>query len=223
MNGALWMSGTGKTRPIDIASMVIGKSGWYSNNYKGSIDEFRVWDKALTQTEIENWMNMTVDAGHPSYANLVAYYQMDEGSGTSFNDASTFAEIATGNGSGIWYFTRGNDLERFFAYQGVRPDLTIFDGTFDITVTPVNVLDSVLIVPNTVNEHAINSNPGVIMDDEIITTNTYQVWEANDQYVYDAVTGAIVDTIPVTDDSTIDIVDMEYLSLIHISEPTRPY
>ncbi len=210
LNGSLWHSGTGKTRPIDVATMVVGKSGSYGNNYKGSMSELRIWDKALSSAEIADWMNIPLDATHPSYANLVAYYQMSEGTGSSFTDASPQAETAVGNGNGAWLFTRGKDLNRFFVDAGARLDVTMVNGTYDMTLTDILVLDSVLIVPNIVDEHAIVPHPGVIMDDEIITTNTTLVWEANDQYIYDAVTGMVIDTIPVIANETTNITTLEY-------------
>jgi hypothetical protein len=57
-------------------------SGAYFN---GQIDEVRIWNVARTNTQITSSWNKSVPNNS---ANLVAYYKMDEGSGTSLADAS---------------------------------------------------------------------------------------------------------------------------------------
>ena len=210
LNGALWHSGTGLTRPIDIAQMVVGKSTAYNNNYKGSIDELRIWDKALSGTDIQNWMSVPLNATHPEYASLVAYYPFNEGTGTSINDASTNAAVATSNGAPVWMFERGVDLERFFEVAANRPSIRMVQGTYNTTVTPTNVLDSVQVVPNSVEEFSITPHPGIIMDDEVVTVSVTQVWEANPETIYDAATGSVISTIPVATEGTINITELDY-------------
>ncbi|MCR9171169.1 MAG: T9SS type A sorting domain-containing protein [bacterium] len=209
-NGTLWHSGTGKTRPIDIANMVIGKSWNYTNNWKGKVDEVRIWNKALTSTDIQNWMNVPIDNSHPEYASLVAYYNMDEGTGTSINDNSVNALVATGNNSVLWNFDRGIDLDKFFIADGERPAVTLVQGNYDTSVNPTNVLDSVLLVPNSVTEYTVASNSGTVMDDDINVVATNSYWEAVPENIYDGATGALLSTIPVTAEGSITPVDMNY-------------
>ncbi|SFN63911.1 Por secretion system C-terminal sorting domain-containing protein [Chryseobacterium oleae] len=55
-----------------------------SRNFQGKIDEFRVWKRALTQTEISQKMcNVTLPA-----TSLAAYWKFNEGSGSSVQDSS---------------------------------------------------------------------------------------------------------------------------------------
>lgn len=210
LNGTLWHSGTGKTRLIDIANMVLGKNWNYGNNWKGKVDEFRVWSKALSGTDIQNWMNIPVDNTHPEYASLVAYYSMNEGTGTSINDISPNSATGTGNSNVLWNSERGIKLDKFFQVSNERPQLTLVQGTYNTTVNPVTVLDSVLLVPNAVNEYAVVSNEGTVMDDDINVINTYSYWEAVDQNVYDGVTGTLLSTLPVTAEGSITPADMNY-------------
>lgn len=210
LNGVLWHSGTGNTKPIDIVAMVVGKSNALTNNYKGSIDELQIWNKALTGGEILSWMNIPLNATHPQYSNLVAYYKFDEGYGISYNDNSLNGAVAAGNGSTVWKSTRGIKLNRFFTSTGYRPSLIPFNGTYNTTVTPVQVMDSVALVPNTVDEFVIVPHPGAVMDDEVQSISSIQVWEAVPQNIYDASTGLVIGTAPVTTDGTIMPTTLDY-------------
>ncbi|MFT6947668.1 MAG: hypothetical protein ACJARP_002095, partial [Vicingaceae bacterium] len=68
--------------------LIIGKQGTGCNcNYwNGNLDEIRVWDAALSQTEIQDWMTKKINTTHPEFSNLVAYYRFDENTGTTLTD-----------------------------------------------------------------------------------------------------------------------------------------
>ena len=54
LNGAPWLSGTGKTRTFtNITSFRIGATSSGGENYDGMIDDFAVFDRVLTDTEIQ--------------------------------------------------------------------------------------------------------------------------------------------------------------------------
>lgn len=59
---------------------------FYVFPWLGSIDEVRIWDVALTQAEIRDYICRTVTNTHPQYANLLGYYKADEGSGLTLGD-----------------------------------------------------------------------------------------------------------------------------------------
>jgi len=65
LNGNLWHSGTGMKRTIDIKSFVIAGSGLPSLNYYGNIDDFQIWNKALDQQTIRDWMYHSELQNHP--------------------------------------------------------------------------------------------------------------------------------------------------------------
>lgn len=68
---------------------IIGPRQSFGNNngdqtLDGLLDETRIWrNVALSQTQIQDWMCRKITSAHPEYANLFAYYQLDEGSGTN--------------------------------------------------------------------------------------------------------------------------------------------
>lgn len=78
-NGTQWHSGTGKTIPIGyVHRLVLGTNMNASYNWKGKIDEFQFYDKAMTQADIQAWMNKKPDNTHPNWNNLLVYYDFDD-------------------------------------------------------------------------------------------------------------------------------------------------
>ncbi len=209
LDGVLWHSGTGKTNPIEFAQMIVGKDLNYNNNYKGLIDEVTVWNVELQPTEIANWMNISLDNTHPNWGNLVAYYKLDDYGMTTVLDDSPASASGTTSSQYIWKYTRGKDLSRFFEVATERPSITLFEGNYDTTITVVTVLDSLVNVPNTVEEYTIIPNPGTVYDDDVNLVSTNYYWEAVDQNIYDEF-GNLVGTIPVTSTGSIIISDMNY-------------
>ncbi|MGB3007909.1 MAG: LamG-like jellyroll fold domain-containing protein, partial [Chitinophagaceae bacterium] len=55
-----------------------GKIGYAFNWNEGTMDEVRIWNTALTQTQIQDWQNRKITPDHPAYANLVGYYNFNE-------------------------------------------------------------------------------------------------------------------------------------------------
>jgi hypothetical protein len=88
-------------------------SYWLSNNnvsrahFDGTIDEVRLWHIERTQTEMRDNMCRTLS---PPLANLIAYYRLDETSGTFANDAS-----GNGNNGTLENFTAGQIAARNFS------------------------------------------------------------------------------------------------------------
>ena len=62
-------------------NLLIGMWGGVGDYFLGLIDDVRIWSVALDQQTIETWMLKPVDASHPNWADLKAYWKFDEGSG----------------------------------------------------------------------------------------------------------------------------------------------
>ena len=72
------LSYTGAVATNDTIPLEIGRSHLYHDrNFPGKIDEVRVWNMALSASDITANYNATLTSAHPNYANLVAYYEMD--------------------------------------------------------------------------------------------------------------------------------------------------
>ena len=68
-------------------------------NFDGDIDEVRVWNKAVKQDTLREWMCRKVNPKHPNYGNLVAAFEMNAGKGTSLADSSSSSLSAAINGA----------------------------------------------------------------------------------------------------------------------------
>lgn len=78
-NGSLWHSGTNLNRNIGyIHRFILGASKDQALKWKGSIDEFRVYNAALSQATIQANYKQKIDASHPNWSNLKVYYDFDE-------------------------------------------------------------------------------------------------------------------------------------------------
>lgn len=77
-NGQLWHSGTNLNRSMGyIHRFILGASKDQGIKWKGSIDEFRVYNVALSQATILANYQKKIDNSHPNWSNLKVYYDFD--------------------------------------------------------------------------------------------------------------------------------------------------
>ncbi|RMG72276.1 MAG: LamG domain-containing protein, partial [Bacteroidetes bacterium] len=115
--GATSIAGTltHSTNPLTIGYDMVN-AGRY---FEGKIDEVRIWSDIRTQAEIQAHMHKELTG---SEANLVAYYAMYDGSGTSLTDNSQNSHTGT--------LVNGPTWKTSGAHAGPRMALD-FDGTDD--------------------------------------------------------------------------------------------
>ncbi len=143
LNGVLWQSGTAKTKAIVMMDLLLGTNDSKDYNYFGKADELTIWNASLTQTTIAAWMNKTITATHPNYSSLIGYYPLNEGSGATTADQSTFALISHLVGPTNWGYFRGNDVVKNFTETMDRPNISFVQGLYSQTTTTISVKDSV--------------------------------------------------------------------------------
>lgn len=69
---------TGAVATNTAIPLEIGRSNYYpTRNYLGRVDEVRIWNAAVSSCDIYANYKSTITPSHPNYANLVAYYEMD--------------------------------------------------------------------------------------------------------------------------------------------------
>ncbi len=210
MDGELFHSGTGKTKPMDIQNFTIGSMVNGNNGYRGKLNEFAVFNVELDSAKIRDWMYKDLTAGHPNYANLMAYYKMDEGSGNTIMDSSPFAVSSTISGAPIWGAVSGQGLYRNFTETQQRPQAEFVRGVYSSNINNITIRDSIMNPQNRVIAYTVVAN-------DLIAVDTNYYYQAAWQYVYNASTGAVTDSIAVSTDSTINITTLTY----YLREPSR--
>ncbi|MBI2259121.1 MAG: T9SS type A sorting domain-containing protein [Flavobacteriia bacterium] len=77
-NGVLWHSGTGKNIPIgEIHRIVLGSNINHEYRWKGKLDEFQLYNIALSQEDILANYTKKIDNLNPFWSNLLMYYDFD--------------------------------------------------------------------------------------------------------------------------------------------------
>ena len=125
IDGVLNTSFTYNSYTTSANSFIIGSgsSNGSGQNFSGNIDEVRIWNIALTATQIAAYYNVRIS---PTTTGLTGYWYMDEGSGTTLNNA-----VSGG------------------------PAFTLYNSTFSSNVCPV-VNYRVLDITNTVTTSSWN-------------------------------------------------------------------
>jgi hypothetical protein len=101
VNGASSMIST--DAPLYIGASKADPS--VDENLLGNLDEVRIWSVARSRTEITGSMNKRLSG---SESGLVAYWNFDQGTGTSVTDKSGKGHTATVAGDPIWIATPFN-------------------------------------------------------------------------------------------------------------------
>ncbi|WP_089354861.1 LamG-like jellyroll fold domain-containing protein [Ekhidna lutea] len=120
-------AGTAGNIPDNARNLIIGNHDGNARFFQGQIDEVRIWNAALTQTEITTYANANTVLFHPNYSDLLAYYRFDDGTG------STILEDVFGNNDGtLTNMDENTDWIASGALAGAPQENALnFDGTDD--------------------------------------------------------------------------------------------
>ncbi|WP_121665878.1 LamG-like jellyroll fold domain-containing protein [Mesonia aquimarina] len=115
--------------------MIIGRriNASFGGFFSGSMDELRIWDIALTQTEIQNSMN---SEACPGASNLVAYYKFNDGIAGGSNTSLTSVSDSSGNANDgtLNNFSLTGSSSNFVTGGTIT---TTFDETLSTTATDI--------------------------------------------------------------------------------------
>ncbi len=195
LNGALFMSATGKTKLMEgVASFRIGgtASGGFNGVYDGKIDEFRIWNKALDQLTIQNWMNKSIDNTHPYFVNLKAAYNFNDLSGLVAADYSGNGQTAQLLGLPEWIRENGSDVFIDVNQTTNRPLIEFTQGTYQTHLDSTLLTDTMLWNPVSI----IESLPYIDMNVSGISsqyTDTIFGYQSGYGYTYD-ISGQVIDS-----------------------------
>ena len=68
------------------------------------VDEIRVWDVALSQSNIQSWMHKPLSSSHPNYSDLEVYFQMNS---NSISGGNTLVDMSGKNNDATLYNVSG--------------------------------------------------------------------------------------------------------------------
>lgn len=141
LNGTLWHSGTGKTRPMTgIVRMRVASDANGNNPYPGLIDGLNIFNTEVSAATIAAWHDRKVTAAHPDHAALLYSFDMDEGAypGVPFlTNAANGAPQAWLMGTVKRSQRPATALFRDAHDTGVRPVLTFVQGDHQIAIDSI--------------------------------------------------------------------------------------
>ncbi len=130
-----------------------------NDEFNGEMDDLKIWNRALSQTEIRNNMCQHVSGNEPG---LDIYYKFDESSGTMINDYAT-STISLGTmqnfgGSGHTVSSTPIGDTSVYVYTGSWNGQTLSLSSCDGDSV---VIDSITSTPSGVHLYYINNDPTI--------------------------------------------------------------
>jgi len=221
-NGVQWFNGGGKTRTMEgITDFVIGtgvnRIAASNNNYDGFMREFRIWNTALDEATIAEWMYKSVDENHPNYANLIGYYAFNETDGLIASDSSPLANDGELIGYPQWGHVNGQQMNFDMIGTNLRPVIVFDQSEYDSTIATQTVSYQ---IENDVQLFTLfeNDAPSHIIPDDApnhptIATDQFYAWPANTYtYTINVSDNAVLDSVYIEPVNTLVRNDHEYYS-----------
>ncbi|MFZ4400880.1 MAG: peptide-N-glycosidase F-related protein [Bacteroidales bacterium] len=196
LNGNLWQSGTAKVKLMDtINRFIIGSALSYQNgNYKGSIDDFSVWNKELNSVSIQQSMFNKITTTHPDFQHLIYSYDFNEGNGGFTNDISLQSQhAAIFSGVQNWQNYKGIRFKNF-SYTNYRPVIIFEKGVYQSHIDSTFILDSIQNTPVMIVIYGDNLHPTT-------PTDTIYKWQSFYRYTYNS-NGLAIDSVLSATDTT---------------------
>lgn len=164
LNGTLWHSGTNRFRTMDdIVKFTIGGAAGWSNFYRGAMNEFSIWDKALDATTIAAMRFNSIPQDHPDIAHLLVYYTFDETEGPVIDHSGNdYHGTILGNPqrlamSGLDYFLNPQISTRV-------PVLQVHQGEYEGEAITQTIEQVIPRPPVSIAEYAVNGNSIALSD-----------------------------------------------------------
>ncbi|OYU95658.1 MAG: hypothetical protein CFE21_10995 [Bacteroidetes bacterium B1(2017)] len=213
VNGTLWLSGTGKTKAMNMQNMFLGKDQNLVNNYKGKITDFAIFNKALPDSLIGTLMNKSALGLTDLNSNLVAYYPMNEGSGQSITESKLTKQSAGTNIS--WTYDRGDKIVKGFMPLDLRPRIEFTRGVYNTTIQTISVRDSIKRNTTYIEKYSIQSKAGIVpLTNDVVkldsSFNTLYSAAPSKIYNGDVDSLLIIDSLANTAEGTLLIQNMPY-------------
>jgi hypothetical protein len=203
LNGVLWHSGNGKTKPIQLNQLILGATDVNGGlPYNGDLDDFGVWTRELNTAEIKQIMSVNPVQSPVLSAGLTAWYDCNEMQGSELSDKSVYSETGQFKNEPFRGQFRGDEIFKGFTQQQAIPDISLIRGNYTLNVQMVESRDSVRQFPRQVIPYEVKNNL-------LVAGNPFYVWEAGYFPVYDDA-GAVIDEVEFPADDVIFIEDLTY-------------
>lgn len=217
VNGTLFHTGSGKTlKMVGITRFVVGSGG--SASYEGLLDEFQVWNVALDESTIRNYMHRKIADDHPQWNRLQLYYRADsDANDLVARDDSQFGYHGSLFGVPSRQELRLDQLGNTSLVSISRPFIDLETGSVAATSTP-DYEDVTLAVKRTsvvLFERPVE--PRIYRPDAAdhpdVPTDTILVQEAGRMYTFDE-QGRRVDSTVIPATATLRKLERPYFSAI---------
>lgn len=134
-------SGSIQNGTYDLTIGRISYTAGGTRYFDGEIDEVRIWNSAIPQTSIQNYMCQKVTGTHPEYANLAGYWNFDDLG--SIVDQSVNGNSGTINGATQQLSGAPIGDESIFSYGGPVDLVLPWMGTDSVEVSTASTMDYV--------------------------------------------------------------------------------
>ena len=203
LNGVLWHSGTGLTKLINIKKLKFGSDRGNTLGYYGDVDDLTIWNKELSPDDIKDIMYAKIESSNPNFDKLLYQYNFDAFDGLNTSDNSLSAATGTFNIPPVTDAFTSNNRFKQFSLTAERPAISLMKGNYQLNIKDVLVHDSIPNKPYFVRTFYIENND--------LKELPYQyLWLAGNTYVFDGVTGSIISTNFIDEDSVIYIDPLTY-------------
>jgi len=208
---------TGNSLAVQVSN------GFHGRYFEGEIDDLRIWSTALSPTTIADWSYRKVDASHPNYSSFELNYAAKE--------QTSIVEDESANGrNGVFNFSSsykelvGEQHFKEFVAAAYRPNINLFQGTYNQSIIQDTVIDTTFQKPYAVIERSIYPKPGTIYSDSIASVTT-NYWPQNN-IMYDF-NGVVISTTPSASSVTLQNSVLNYFdrsaSQLEIMSFVTPY
>jgi hypothetical protein len=193
----------------------------------GSIDDVRIWDIALSGTEIQELMHKRVQSTDVNFSNLKAYFRFENISGAFTKDESrTASDIDIYGTENVGQF-RVTTLFKDYIYVPNRLNIGWITGNYAVTNDTAYSYDQVAQNSNTVKRNRIVPAVNTLNDDAVVVSEEFQRWNADNVENYFNESGELLETRNVTADGTLETGQLEYIrrwpSRLEIMSFVTPY
>jgi uncharacterized repeat protein (TIGR01451 family) len=124
-NGRRVTSGQAPENYLGSGDFLIGKVAFENaRHFNGEIDQLRVWNKALSETEIKARLNRTINPGDTAFDELISSFRFDAGTGSTAYDYAG-SNSATFIGNPEWSSFSGANIGQESAVATSSVDATV--------------------------------------------------------------------------------------------------